>query len=348
MAFDDSLLEDREALGAADGRLRYLATTGARIRSVAADLIGPTGAEALVRGFDAGRRPRGVVVVGAESRLIRAVLEPVCPMPLIAWPFAGLPGWVGPLDLVVVLASSGSQPDLMATAAEAVRRGSALVVAATPDSPIAEQAAGRMSLVLPVHERDGLATAVLMLAVLHELGLGPMVRPAGVAEVVDTVAEESAPAKDLAVNPAKDLALNLADHTPLVWGGSVLAARASRRVAEAIRRASGRAAVSADADALRPVLEHAQRPDMFADPDEGAARPVLVVLDDGSSDESVRRDRGELLSLAQRQEVRVATIATGLDTSGPIDAYAALLQRGLFGAAYLAIGLAMPPAEPEA
>lgn len=69
---------------------------GARIRSEALDARIPA---------DLTMTPRGVIVAGAEARLIRAVLEPVCPVPLIAWPLPGLPGWVGALDLVVVLAS---------------------------------------------------------------------------------------------------------------------------------------------------------------------------------------------------------------------------------------------------
>ena len=35
------------------------------------------------------------------------------------------------------------------------------------------------------------------------------------------------------------VAISLADRNPVLWGGSVLAARAARRVAESIRRASG-------------------------------------------------------------------------------------------------------------
>ena len=42
------------------------------------------------------------------------------------------------------------------------------------------------------------------------------------------------------------LAISLADANPLVWGGSVLAARAGRRVAESVRRASGRAALAGE------------------------------------------------------------------------------------------------------
>jgi len=83
---------------------------------------------------------------------------------------------------------------------------------------------------------------------------------------MDQVAEECSPNADVAVNPGKDLAMGLADAQPLVWGGSVLAARASRRVAEALRAASGRTALAADADALLTILESAVPRDPFADP----------------------------------------------------------------------------------
>ena len=96
-----------------------------------------------------------------------------------------------------------------------------------------------------------------MLAGLHEMQLGPEVQPDAVADAMDQVAEDCSPFADVSENPAKDLAMGLADAQPLVWGGSVLAARASRRVAEALRAASGRAALAADADALLPILESA-------------------------------------------------------------------------------------------
>ena len=82
--FDEARLDDQSALGEYDQQLRYLAQAGARIRVEAADAGLPEGLEL---------KPRGVVVVGAEARLIRAVLEPVCPVPLIAWSLPGLPGW---------------------------------------------------------------------------------------------------------------------------------------------------------------------------------------------------------------------------------------------------------------
>ena len=124
-----------------------------------------------------------------------------------------------------------------------------------------------------------------------------------VAEALDDVAIACSPHRDLAVNPAKMLAIALADTNPLVWGGSVLAARAARRVAESIRRASGRTALAGDAEHLLPVIEAARPRDVFDDPfaeGGGERRPMLLVLDDGAEDAVVREQRGRLQAAAAR------------------------------------------------
>ncbi|MFC2642010.1 MAG: hypothetical protein ACFN04_10730, partial [Propionibacterium acidifaciens] len=153
--FDDSLLDDQEALTRVDAPLRALAGTGARIRMDAAELVRPD--------LGPGYRPRGVVIVGPESRLVRALLEPCCPVPVVAWPFAGLPAWTGPLDLVVVLAGSvGAGPDKVSSSAEAVRRGAAVIVAAPADSQVARaHRRAQPELVQDAHRRDGTAEGVL-------------------------------------------------------------------------------------------------------------------------------------------------------------------------------------------
>ena len=105
-----------------------------------------------------------------------------------------------------------------------------------------------------------------MLAYLDRVELGPAADAEQVAEALDDVAISCSPHRDLAVNPAKMLAIALADANPLVWGGTVLAARAARRVAESIRRASGRTALAGDAEHLLPVIEAARQRDVFDDP----------------------------------------------------------------------------------
>ena len=87
--------------------------------------------------------------------------------------------------------------------------------------------------------------------------------PEYLTDALDAVALESAHGVDIAANPAKMVALELADSQPVVWGGSVLAARASRRVAEAVRTASGRVALAADA------IEFAKEPRPEGEAPEG-------------------------------------------------------------------------------
>ena len=120
MTFDDGLLDDEVALGRADVRLRHLAEGGARVRREAA-----ASTEAVIKAVEmlSDGQPRAVVAAGPDSRLLRAVLEPVCPVPFVAWPGPGLPGWAGSLDLVVVLAPEGRDHPTAGAVAEAVRRG---------------------------------------------------------------------------------------------------------------------------------------------------------------------------------------------------------------------------------
>jgi hypothetical protein len=333
--FDDSSLENQEALASADAILRRLAEAGARVRRETDNALEP------LNELGDLPQPRAVIAAGAEARFIRAMLEPVCPVPFVAWPSHGLPGWVGALDLVVVMASDHAAPGLIATVHEAVRRGAQLVIACPKASLIAEHAASRSTTLLPTATADPLAAAIVMLSGLHVMKLGPEVRPDLVADAMDQVADDCSPFADVAENPAKDLAIGLADAEPLVWGGSVLAARASRRLAEALRAASGRPALAADADELLPIVEATGPRDPFADPFvDGASvdrRPALLLLDDGNNEAIIRTDHERLLLAAERKDVRVCTIEhlTGSD----VERYASLLQTGMFAAVYLAVGL---------
>jgi hypothetical protein len=333
--FDDSRLDDPAALEATDHLLRRLAGAGARVRAEI------DASEEVLSQLDAdGFRPRAIVAAGRDARLVRAVLEPVCPVPFVAWPGPGLPGWTGPLDLVIVLGGNTEDPGAMSAASEAVRRGCGLMVASPEDSPVAQASAGsRHAIRLPSQSDDQLAAAVAVLQGLHQLELGPAVDADAVAAMLDEVAIECSPNNDVASNPAKDLSLMLADALPLVWGGSVLAARAARRVVEAMRLASGRPALAADAGHLLPVLANQPLRDVFADPFDKAEelRPGLVILDDGIDDPSVTDTRRQLEEKAERHDVRVhvVTQANGTDVAR----YAALTQHGRYAAAYLGIGL---------
>ena len=335
--FDESRLDDEAVWQRADTRLRVLAETGARVRREALEV-----AEALELAVSRATelsRPRAVIAAGPDSRLLRVVLEPWCPVPFVAWPHPSLPGWAGALDLVVVLAPDGGHSSASAVA-EAVRRGCQLVVACPPSSTVAEHAGGRWSTILPTLSGDQLATAVVVLDYLERVRLGPRVDPERVAEALDDVAATCSPHRDLAVNPAKVLAIALADTTPVVWGGSVLAARAARRIAESLRRASGRSVLAGDAEHLLPVLEAVAPRDVFDDPfadEPHELRPMLLVLDDGNEEPIVREDRGRLQAAATERGVRIETLTTEAPTE--VARYASLLLSGSYAAEYLRLGL---------
>mgnify|MGYP005811706757 CR=1 FL=1 len=363
--FDEALLDDDTALHAADPWLRHLAETGARIRREAS--AATTAVDELARRGTQGElaRPRALVVAGTDARLLRAVLEPWCPVPLVAWPSAGLPGWAGPLDLVVVLAPTGGAEDEIATVAEARRRGCELVVLAPAGQPPGTMATGRDVTLLPAVTGDPLASAVVALRLIHCYGIGADVSAEDVAADLDAVALRCAPDRDTATNPAKQLALALADAVPLVWGGSVLAARAARRVAEALRGACGRPALAADARHLLPILQAVAPMDLFADPFTDVLpverRPVLIVLDDGASPEAAVVQRQRLEAVADARGVRVAEVRhvdrrpEGGPEPVPVARYASLQAAGTWAAVYLAVGLgrlsarapAGPPGNPS-
>ncbi|MGL5809104.1 MAG: SIS domain-containing protein [Nocardioides sp.] len=343
MWFDESRLDDTGILATRDSTLRDLAESGARVRHAAGD-AGPDIVSAAAS-FGELQRPRAVIAAGPDSRLLRAVLEPWCPIPFVAWPAPMLPGWAGSLDLVVMLAPEGSDRGSAKAVAEAVRRGCQVVVACPTGSMVAEHAAGKWTTILPTSGGDQLATAVVMLDYLDRISLGPSADPALVADALDQVAIDCSPMLDISLNPAKALAIAMADTSPLVWGGSVLAARAARRVAESIRRSTGLSAIAGDAEHLLPILEATKPRDMFADPyqsdagDQGAdRRPVLLVLDDQAEDAWLREQRGQLRAAATAVGVRVETVTT--DATHEVARYASLVLRGRYAAEYLRIGLA--------
>ncbi len=337
--FDDSVLDDPVILERIDPVLRSIAESGSRIRREAAEATEAT--DLAISSGVGTSGPRAIVAAGPDSRLLRAVLEPWCPVPFVAWPGPSLPGWAGALDLVLVLAPFGSDIGAASAVAEAVRRGCQVVVACPRRSLVADHAVGRDAAILPVESGDQLATAVIMLQFLARVGLGPETSAESVATALDEVAIECSPQRDLAVNAAKTLAIALGESNPLLWGGTPLAARAARRVAEAIRRSSGRGAIAADAEHLLPLIRSAPERDVFADPfadDLPAERPpVLVIFDDDSSETAVRENRSRLDEAAQSAGVRVEVISA--DEPDDLARYAALLATGSYVAAYLGLGM---------
>lgn len=332
--FFDGALDDPAELESIDAALREIALWGSEVRRADA------AADAILAEMRIDDRPRAVVAGGADGRLFRAVLEPICPVPFVAWPHPGLPGWAGPLDLVVIMSAAGDEEELLWAVAEAVRRGCSLLVAAPEGSKVSEAAQSSSTTLLPAVTSDPTALAVPVLRALHLRGLGPEVAAEPVASLLDDVAVRCGASTPVDENAAKEIALAFGEDLPVVFGSSVLAARAARRVAEALRAACGRAAIAGTDTQLVPLLEKAPEEDIFADPFEGEIgqpRPSLLVLDDGMEGATIEAARDRVLAAAEKGNVRVHTVRTA---DGPeIGRFAALLATGRFAAAYLALGL---------
>ena len=246
---DEALLDDEGELARKDSQdtLRALASAGAQVR------------EAITLAEEAGihrladlERPRSVLVaaVGGSSivaDVLELLAEPGSPVPVQARRNLPLPGWVGPLDLVVAVSLSGRAPGPLAVAAEAARRGAMLLTVGADDSPLAEVCRRARG----VHVGAGMGRAssrtalwTLLAPVLQgadRLGLleAPDAVLHAVADRLDTRAEQMRPSSDAFVNPAKVLAVQLAETVPVVLGdgplGGVAAARAASMLARTAR-----------------------------------------------------------------------------------------------------------------
>ena len=103
--FDEARIDSDEALAALDSRqtLRGLATSGAQVRE-AVELS----AEGGIQRVAGGERPRSVLVASLGGSavvcdVLELLAEPGSPVPVSVRRNLPLPGWVGPLDLVIAV-----------------------------------------------------------------------------------------------------------------------------------------------------------------------------------------------------------------------------------------------------
>ena len=117
---DDLVLDDPQALEAADlgGMLRATADAGAQVRRA----LAATDPQALAA-VAADGRPRAVVVAGMggsgiSGDVLAAVCGSGCPVLVTTVRDYTLPGWVGPLDLVIAVSCSGRTEETLSVATE--------------------------------------------------------------------------------------------------------------------------------------------------------------------------------------------------------------------------------------
>ncbi|MCX5558178.1 SIS domain-containing protein [Streptomyces sp. NBC_00038] len=271
---DESLLDTPEALAQADrrGLLRGAAEAGAHVRTAARHA-----AEAGIAELKPDGRPRAVLIAGPGTAatcvadLLGTLAGAGCPVtrlsPTGVAPAAGalrweLPGWAGPVDLLLVATPDGSEPGLELLIEQAYRRGCSVAAVAPAQSPLSEAVDGAHGLFVALattpYEQDepvaasapGVLWALLtpLLALLDRTGLltAPPEAIQKVADRLDGVAERCGPAIATYSNPAKTLAAELAEALPVIWTEGSSAGPAGRRFAATLAELAGRPVLTAE------------------------------------------------------------------------------------------------------
>ena len=375
---DEALLNDPDHIVTCDSRqtLVALATAGAQVRE-AVTLSREAGIERVA----GGDRPRSVLVASlGGSAVVADVLEllaePGSPVQVSVRRNLPLPGWVGPLDLVVAVSLSGRAQGPLAVAAEAARRGASLLTVGAADSPLADVCARARGVHIDVGRGRtssrtalwSLLTPVVLAA--HALGLiqaGESVL-SDVADRLDLHAEACRPRSESFVNPAKILAIQLAETIPVVLGDGPLNGVAASRAASMLARtaripatfgelpdAASQIVASFDgpftAGGGRGVGARESAPDIFADPFlDGPAQPRLGLLMLRDAPPAIATPEWTdvnslteaMLQTAYDAGVQVSTVVA--DPGHPLVRLAGQIAQTDFAATYLAIGLGLDPA----
>lgn len=325
-------LDDVPGLLAGDPQLmlRAVASSGAQVRRALREVDTDAIARVAVDG-----RPRGIVVggmggSGITGEVLLAVAGPATPMPMQLVRSHTLPGWVGPLDLVVAVSCSGTTAETLQLAAEAARRGARLVAIASDRSPLVELAVAGGGSALTVDAQGLMPRASLWTLATPLLVLGAALGAVTVteaelqqaADVLDELAAANGVEVPVATNEAKAVASLLAESWPTVWGDSPLAGVAAYRMACQLNE---NAKLPCTWGAL-PEVAHNQIvafdgrygaraavvDDLFRDPVEDGPPPPrsqLVVLRDPEADPADARRCDLAVELATARGMRPFTLA---------------------------------------
>ena len=254
-------------------------------------LVGRFGAMAA-DGWRAGNltlqrvRPSAVVVAGMGGsgiggQLLRSLVAPHCPVPVVPVASSTLPAFAGRGSLVFACSYSGSTEETLA-AFESARDRGASIVAITSGGPLAERARtlGHPVVALPAGQppRSALPYQLLaMLRVMSDLGLAQFDegQVSEAIQVMSRLAVAWGPAAAPAANLAKQLARRLADALPVIYAATTdLAPVAYRWKTQVNEHAKTFAVWNAF-----PELSHNETVGWVRVPGSGT-RPAVVILRD--------------------------------------------------------------------
>jgi glucose/mannose-6-phosphate isomerase len=278
---------------------------------------------------------------GIAGDVLAAVAGITCPVPIVTHRGYGLPGWVGPADLVIGVSHSGSTEETLSAVEEAVRRGARLATVGAADSRIAQYAEQASAPHLPVPggrmPRAALwSLAVPVITIGEALGLAhtPPDALEAAADVLDEITDRCRADKEGFLNPAKSLAIELATGVPVCWGSTALAGVAAYRFATQL-------AENANAPSVWGALPESNHNQVCWYDGPRASDVRLVLLRDGEEHPQLTKRAEASAELARDRSISVTMLQADGDT--PVARLASLIAMVDFTSVYLALVTGQDP-----
>ena len=361
---DDLLLDDSVALSTGDpsNMLSAVASSGAQMREAVA-VIDRT----LLAEVTNGGQPRNLVVAGmggsgVGGQVLQAVLGKSAPVPIMLEQSYGLPGWVGPLDVVVGVSCTGQTEETLSMVSEAGRRGARVITIGAGDSDLqktSESISGGTHFEVNVKGRSPRASlwthATPLLMVANALGIAHIDEKEFeiAADLMDALSVANGPSVPLGENSAKALALSCAGSLPMLWGTGMIGATAAARF---MAQLAENAKIPAAHGEL-PEVGHNQivtfdgvlagaapARDIFADNDGALDRRThLYILRDTNEHPAVEKRIGIVNQIASDRNVPVTLIQA--HDGHPISRLASLIIPTDWASVYAGLALGIDPSQ---
>jgi glucose/mannose-6-phosphate isomerase len=361
---DDLLLDDLEGMSALDASdmLSGVASSGAQMR----EAISITD-RGLLSELSKGDKPRNIVFAGlggsgVGGQVLRAVLGSSAPVPIVFEQSHSLPGWVGPMDVVIGVSCSGMTEETLSTTAEAGRRGARVITIGAGGSDLeklSSSISGAVHFAIDAKGRSPRASlwthTTPLLMVANALGIAHIDEKEFeiAADLMDELSVANGPSVPLGENYAKGLALSCAGSLPMVWGTGMIGATAAARFMAQLAENSKIPAAHGEL----PEVGHNQivtfdgvlagaapARDIFAD-DDGALdrRTHLYILRDTNEHPAVEKRIGIVSQIASDRDVPVTLLqATG---NHPISRLASLIVPTDWASVYAGLALGIDPSQ---
>ena len=218
--------------------LSAVASSGAQMR----EAVGTIDRDLLAKIAD-GDRPRNIVIAGVGGsgvggEVLRAVTGKSAPLPIMSERSHSLPGWVGPMDVVIGVSCSGTTEETLSTTAEAGRRGARVITIGAAGSDLEKLSGtigGATHFAIDAKGRSPRSAlwthATPLLLVANALGIAHIDETEFdiAADLMDELSVANGPSISTLENSAKSLALSCAESLPMIWGTGMVGATAASR-----------------------------------------------------------------------------------------------------------------------